>query len=66
MPRPSDDPAVNDRLHFAAQARLLVDRSVAERWRVFAGGGVNTIWSEYSKEATPDTGPLAVLGILFE
>jgi hypothetical protein len=66
IPQPSDDPSVNDRLHFAAQARLLVDRSVGESWRLFAGGGLNVVWSEYSSDADPEAGPLAVLGLWFE
>lgn len=66
MPQTSDDPTINDRLHFALQARLLVERSFADRWRAFAGGGVNVVWNEYSKQATPDTGPLAVAGVIFE
>ena len=66
IPQPSDDPTVNDRLHFAAQARLLVDRSVGEGWRLFAGGGLNVVWSEYSRDADPEAGPLAVLGLRFQ
>jgi hypothetical protein len=66
VPQPSDDASVNDRLHFAGQARVMVDRAVSDRWRVFAGGGLNAVWSEYSKQATADTGPLGVLGVILQ
>lgn len=66
IPHPSDDPQVNDRLHFAVQPRVLVEKRVGERLRILAGGGASVIWNEYSATATPETEPLVVLGISLE
>jgi hypothetical protein len=64
IPRTVDDPEVNDRLHFALQARVLLETAVSTRWTVFGGGGASLIFSEYSKDATSDLDPLVVAGVV--
>jgi hypothetical protein len=62
MSQPTDDVGKNGKLHYALQARLLAE----VRWsrvRLFGGGGVSTVFSEYSRDATTETDPLFVLGI---
>jgi hypothetical protein len=65
IPHPDDDPAVNDRLHFALQPRVVADQRVGERMRLVAGAGASFIWNEYSEKATLETEPLVVLGVSF-
>ena len=66
IPHPSDDPAVNDRLHFALQPRIVAEQRVGERLRILGGAGASVIWNEYSEQATPETEPLVMLGISFQ
>ena len=66
IPRPSDEAGVNDDLHFAIEPRLLVERTMGPRWRLFGGAGMSGIASEYSSEATVDYTPLGLVGIALE
>ena len=63
MPKASDDPNQNDKLHFAVQARALAEIRFSRKVAVFAGGGISSIYSEYSSNANQKTEPLGVLGI---
>ena len=63
IPVTSDDPAENDRLHPALQARALLERRMSPVLSVFAGGGVSVVFSEYSSRATSEVEPLFVAGI---
>lgn len=63
IPQPSDDPQVNDQLHFALQPRVVAETSIGRRWRVLGGVGASVIYDEYSANAAPETDPLVVLGI---
>jgi hypothetical protein len=65
FPRKSDDPSVNDRLHFALQARALAIRHTGGHWSFFAGGGMSLMFSEYSSKASSDWDPLVVGGVIF-
>ena len=48
LPQPSDEPEVNDRLHFAVQARVLAEVRLSPLIRLFGGTGLNATFSEYS------------------
>ena len=63
MPKNSDDPNQNDRLHFAVQARALAEIRFSRKVAVLGGVGISSIYSEYSSNATQKTEPLGVLGI---
>jgi hypothetical protein len=63
IPSSSADPAVNTKSHFAVQARLLAEFRVSEKARLFAGGGVSGVFSEYSSSAESETDPLVVAGL---
>ena len=63
MPEAQDDPDVNDKLHYALQARALVEVRFSPKFAAFAGGGVSSIYSEYSSNAQQETEPNVVLGI---
>lgn len=63
VPGSGDDPAENDRLHFALQARALGELHVGDRTSIFGGAGVSTVFSEYSSDATTEVEPLVVVGI---
>jgi len=63
IPEKVDDPAKNDRLHYAIQARVLAEFRLNRTLAFFAGGGVSSIYSEYSSDATQTTEPLGVVGI---
>ena len=63
IPVTSDDPAENDRLHPALQARALRERRMSPVLSVFAGGGVSVVFSEYSSRATSEVEPLFVAGV---
>lgn len=63
MPKKNDDPAINDRLHFAAQARALAEYHLNPRLAFFAGGGLSDIFTEYSSKAKGEIKPLIVAGI---
>lgn len=63
MPKLSDDPAVNDNLHFATQARVIGQFALGARFGVFAGGGASIIFSEYSTHARSETKPLFLGGL---
>lgn len=63
IPRSQDDPTLNDALHFAVQARLLIEARLGRNEALFAGGGVSSIYSDYSSSAQQETEPHVVLGI---
>ena len=63
IPKAYDDPLINDRLHFALQARLLAEVALGRKIAIFAGGGVSTRFSEYSSHASSETDPLLVGGV---
>lgn len=63
IPVTSDDPAENDRLHPALQARLLLEKRFSPGLSVFAGGGLSVVFSEYSSSATSEVEPLFVAGV---
>jgi hypothetical protein len=54
---------VNDNLHYAIQGRVLAEIKVAGRTKIFGGGGVSVVFSEYSSDASSDTEPLVLLGV---
>lgn len=62
MPTRSDDPAENDALHGAVQARALLAHAVSPRLAVFAGGGVSVVFDGYTSAATSEVEPLFVAG----
>jgi hypothetical protein len=62
MPRPSNEPGVNDDLHFALQPRVIAERG-HKGWRVFAGAGMSAIFSSYASDATVDYSPLGLFGV---
>jgi len=66
IPRPSDEPGVNDDLHFAIEPRVLVERVMGPKWHLFVGAGMTAIASEYSSDATVDYIPLGVVGVALE
>jgi len=66
IPKSSDEPGVNDDLHYAIQPRILVERSMGSKWNVFAGAGASAIVSGYSSDAAVDYVPLGLLGISFD
>ena len=57
-------PVHDDRLHFAIQARALLETPISTRWTLFGGGGASLPFSEYSKDATSDLDPLVVAGVI--
>jgi len=57
------DPDLNDELHFALQARALAEVRFSRKVAVFAGGGVSSVYSEYSSNATQKTEALVVAGV---
>ena len=63
MPVKSDDPAENDWLHYALQARALLERRVSPKVSIFGGAGVGVVFSEYSSRATSEVEPLFVAGV---
>lgn len=63
IPESQDDPTLNDALHFALQARLLIEARLGRKVALFAGGGVSSVYSEYSSSAQQETEPHVVLGI---
>ncbi len=63
MPKASDDPNQNDNQHFAVQARVLAEIRIYRKVAVYGGGGISSIYSEYSSNATQKTEPLGVVGI---
>lgn len=62
VPQPSDDPADNDRLHFAVQVRGSVAVHLGRRSVVYLGGGWNGIYSEYSSRAHVENRGLGFVG----
>lgn len=63
MPRGTDDPSKNGRLHYAVQARALGEYRWGPKTALFFGGGVSAVVSEYSMDASTEFEPLAVLGV---
>ena len=62
IPAKDSDPAKNDRLHYAIEARGLVERRLGATM-IFAGGGIARIFSEYSSDATGENEPLVFGGV---
>jgi hypothetical protein len=62
MPQSSEE-GKNNEFHFALQARLTAEVKVAKVLKIFLGGGVSTVFSEYSSEASTTTDPLIVGGV---
>jgi hypothetical protein len=63
IPAKDSDPAKNDRLHYAIEARGLVEERTGRRTLIFAGGGYARVFSEYSTNATGENEPLAFGGV---
>lgn len=63
IPAKDDDPAKNDRLHYAIQARGLLERRLSPKTVAFAGGGVARIFSAYTADAAGETEPLFFGGV---
>jgi hypothetical protein len=63
IPEKTDDSTENDRLHFAIQARGLVERSLSRKARGFIGGGVARIASKYRLDAPFETKPMFFGGV---
>ncbi len=63
IPAKENDPTLNDRLHYAIQARGLVERRFGPRTAAFVGGGVARIYSDYSADAVGDTEPIFFGGV---
>lgn len=63
MPETVDDATENDRLHFAIQARGLLEQRLGPKVMAFAGGGIARIFSEYSDNAVGETEPLFFGGV---
>lgn len=55
IPRDYDDPNINDDPHFAIQMRLFADYRLGKSVALFGGGGLSTIFSEYSTHARSET-----------
>ena len=63
MPKQSDDPLENDRLHFALSFRVLPEVRLGDSFALFAGPGVTTIFDHYSRSAGSKTEVLATAGL---
>jgi hypothetical protein len=63
MPKVSDDPTDNDRLHWGLQARALLRHNTKGSFGWFVGGGVSRIFDEYSSDAGGETKPMFLAGI---
>lgn len=63
IPEKVDDPEVNDRLHYALQARALVERTLNAKLRGFLGGGVARISDDYRLQAPFEAEPLFFGGV---
>jgi len=63
IPEKVDDPDDNDRLHYALQARALLERTLSARMRGFIGGGVARISDDYRLQAPFETEPLLFGGV---
>jgi len=64
IPEKVDDPAKNDRLHYALQARGLVERTLGRKTKAFVGGGVARIADNYDRLNAPfETEPLFFGGV---
>lgn len=63
IPAKDSDPAKNDKLHYAIQARGLIEQRLGPKTVAFAGGGIARIFSEYTADAAGDTEPLFFGGV---
>jgi len=63
MPQKSDDPADNDRLHWALLARALAETRLGASVSVFAGPGIMRVFDSYSHDAGGETEFLATAGL---
>jgi hypothetical protein len=55
IPKDYDDAAINDEPHFALQMRLFADYHLGKNVSLFGGGGLSTIFSEYTTHARSET-----------
>jgi len=55
MPKASNNPAENDRLHYSLQARALVDYRLKEHLGLVGSVGVNNVYSEYDSGADSES-----------
>lgn len=55
IPQDYDDQDINDDPHFALQMRLFADYHLGETVAIFGGGGLSTIFSEYTTHAQSST-----------
>ncbi len=55
IPKDYDDPNLNDQPHFALQMRLFADYNINQTVALVAGGGLSTIFSEYTTHARSQT-----------
>jgi hypothetical protein len=63
IPEKQDDPALNDALHFALQARVLGEWRFSPRAAAFAGAGVSQVFDSYTSGAGSETEPLFLGGV---
>jgi len=64
IPEKVDDPAQNDRLHYALQARGLIERTLGRKTKAFVGAGVARIADNYDRLNAPsETKPLFFGGV---
>jgi len=64
IPEKVDDPTQNDRLHYALQARALLERTMSRKVKWFVGGGVARIAENYDRLNAPhETKPLFFGGV---
>jgi hypothetical protein len=59
----ADAPGENDRLQFALQLRLRLEKRFAPHVSVFAGGGVGWTWAKYALNADMRTDGLGLIGV---
>lgn len=55
IPKDYDDETINDDPHFALQMRLFANYRLGKTVAIFGGGGLSTIFSEYSTHARSET-----------
>ncbi|MGH7681319.1 MAG: hypothetical protein ACRENN_04955 [Candidatus Eiseniibacteriota bacterium] len=63
IPAKDPDPAKNDVLHYAIEARGLLERRTGQRTLIFAGGGYARVFSAYTADATGENEPLVFGGV---
>ena len=63
IPEKQDDPGINDALHFALQARVLVELRISRQVAAFAGGGLSRLHAAYALGADKETEAHVVAGV---